>query len=57
MTGDAMTPHELPALDSDPDHWGPDHDDLTITDDEIAEGNRQGAEIDTDDDDDNGLSR
>lgn len=48
-------PNILPIIDEEPDEWGPEHDDLEITDEEIAEGNRQGREIDIDDDEDNGL--
>lgn len=50
-------PPLLPILDDEPDEWGPDHDELTITDVELYEGNRQGDEIDVDNDDDNGLGR
>lgn len=46
---------DLPVLDDEPDEWGPDHDDLVPTDEEIEKGNRLGEEIDVDDDDDNGL--
>ncbi len=45
----------LPQLDVEPDHWGPDHDDLELTAVEISEGNRQGDDVDVDDDSDNGL--
>lgn len=53
---------ELPRLDTDPEEWGPDHIELEAVgldqnelDAEIAEGNRQGRDIDPDDDEDNGL--
>lgn len=49
-------------MDEDPDEWGPDHLELEAIgltpeelEAEIAEGNRQGAEIDPDNDEDNGL--
>lgn len=52
----------LPALDEDPEEWGPDHlelEEIGLTPEEIeaeiAEGNRQGQEIDPDNDEDNGL--
>ena len=55
-------PFLLPAVDEDPDEWGPDHDQLVgevLPDDVIAElvaeGNRQGGTVDPDDDLDNGL--
>lgn len=55
-------PDLLPAIDEDPDEWGPDHDELVaevlpedVIEELIAEGNRQGREIDPDDDLDNGL--
>lgn len=55
-------PPVLPAVDDDPDEWGPDHDELVaevlpewVIAELVAEGNRQGQTIDPDDDDDNGL--
>lgn len=54
-------PELLPVVDSDPHHWGPDHLDVVVglNRDErrllVAEGNRQGRDIDPDDDDDTGL--
>jgi hypothetical protein len=45
----------LPALDSDPEEWGPEHDDLTLTEEEIEAGVLQGERINIDDDEDNGL--
>lgn len=55
-------PLMLPAVDEDPDNWGPDHDQLvgevlaeSVLEELITEGNRQGYVIDRDDDWDNGL--
>lgn len=52
----------LPAVDEDPDVWGPDHDQLVgevlsadVIAELVAEGNRQGETVDPDDDWDNGL--
>lgn len=48
---------ELPPVDDDPDEWV-EHDELVFSDEElaalVAEGNRQGIEIDPDDDEDAG---
>lgn len=41
----------LPILDADPDVWGPDHDDLSLTADEIAAGNADGETVTPDGDD------
>lgn len=45
---------QLPNLDTEPDVWGPEHDELSITDEEIRLGNLEGALIDPDEDEDNG---
>jgi len=42
-----MTPDlELPVVDTAPDVWGPDHDELALTAGEIAAGNADGETID-----------
>lgn len=48
-------PIDLPAVD-EPPRSGVfiEHDELELTDDEIAAGNQLGAAIDVEDDDDNG---
>ena len=48
-------PEELPRLDSPPERWV-EHDDLTLTDEEIDAGNLLGRVTDVDDDDDAGIS-
>jgi hypothetical protein len=50
-----MSDQMLPELDTEPSSGVYiEHDDLTPTEEEIAEGNRMGETIDWDDDDDNG---
>lgn len=46
---------DLPAVDTPPRSGVfVEHDELVLTEEEIAEGNALGEEIDVDDDDDNG---
>jgi hypothetical protein len=58
---DLPTPPMLPTLDSDPDEWGPEHDEVIdgLTDKELKRviqmGDRQGRFIKTDNDLDNGM--
>lgn len=55
-----MTDRMLPVLDEEPEEWGPDHDELGLTDEELGMtillGNLMGEMIEIDDDHDNGLS-
>jgi len=49
-------PEVLPEVDSPPSSGRyVDHDAVPLSDNEAAEGNTQGENIDTDDDNDNGL--
>lgn len=53
-----MTEPELPSLDEEPKSGVyVDHDELELTEDDIAAGNALAQVIDVEDDDDNGLDR
>jgi hypothetical protein len=45
----------LPAVDTTPDEWAPDHDAAAVDDFEAVEGNLDGLQVDVHDDHDNGL--
>jgi hypothetical protein len=49
-------PDMLPAVDTTPDEWGPDHDAEAVNDSEALDGNLDGLHIWVHDDNDNGVT-